>query len=124
MLFRKEWAVHGARLTSDNAAFKGLNQILEFFDKFRVNPHKTQAITFTRKMTEITNHITVHGHQIPWDNKVKYFGIIRNKRITWAMINARATIAYPALKRLYPLTLSLRAVTIVIQRLTLATYER
>ena len=44
-----------------------LDLILDFFCKWklRVSPHKTQAITFTWKIAVITEHITIHGHQIP-----------------------------------------------------------
>ena len=44
-----------------------LNQILDYYQKWklRVNPQKTQAITFTRKTVQYDTHITIHDYQIP-----------------------------------------------------------
>ena len=83
-----------------------LDHVLDYFQKWKltVNPQKTQAITFSRKKTEITECIRIQGQQIPWVDKVKYLGITLDKKISWApAIKARVNLAYPALKRLYPL---------------------
>ena len=62
------------------------------------------AITFTRKRTEITIQATIRGHPIPWVNQVKYLGLILDKKLTWtSAIEARIKLAYPALRRMYPL---------------------
>ena len=53
-----------------------INHILKFFQlwKLTINTHKTQAITFTRKTTELPVQISISGHPIPWVHKTKYLG--------------------------------------------------
>ena len=83
-----------------------LNDILEYFLnwKLAVNPAKTQAITFTRKKLDLSKKVKILGHQVPWTNKVKYLGVTLDSRLAWApAIEARTRLAYPALRKIYPL---------------------
>lgn len=69
-----------------------------------LNPTKIQAITFIKKKLIRTDHIKVTEHYTPWTPTVKYLGIILDSKITWPLAIAKKTnLAYPTLKKLYPL---------------------
>ena len=83
-----------------------IDQILKFFQnwKLTVNAQKTQAITFSRKVSPLTTQIKIQGHPIQWEPKVKYLGVVLDHKITWApAIHARISLTYPLLKRIYSL---------------------
>lgn len=73
--------------------------------KIAVNPAKTQCIYFSKARTKLpTGHIRVGGHQLPWNNNVKYLGLYFDKRLVWRE-NVRQTLrkSLGALKGLYSL---------------------
>ena len=72
--------------------------------KLKINPTKTQAITFTSKRNLSLKTIKISDHDIPWTHTVKDLGVILNSKITWvAATTKRVNLAYPALHRLIPL---------------------
>ena len=72
--------------------------------KLKINPSKTQAITFSRKHKEITDQVIIDGQKINWTPKVKYLGLTLDRRMSWApAIIERARLGHPALRKLYPL---------------------
>ena len=72
--------------------------------KLKINPSKTQAITFSRKHKGIKEQVIIDGQKIDWTPKVKYLGLTLDRRMSWApAITERARLAHPALRKLYPL---------------------
>ena len=63
-------------------------EIVEYMQnwKLKINPHKTQAITFNRKQTpaQITAQVSILGQKIPWTARIKYLGLTVDNRLTWA----------------------------------------
>ena len=83
-----------------------LNQIIEYMNncKLRVNPHITQAITFTRKRISLIDQVEVLGQKIYWTAKVKHLGPTLEYKLIWApAIAERARLVHPALRKIYPL---------------------
>ena len=62
-----------------------MDQILDYMHKWKlkINSQKTQAITFTRRLTKLTEEITVNGQQIPWNLNVKYLRVTLDRKMTW-----------------------------------------
>lgn len=61
------------------------DSILEWMEKWKikVNPKKTQAIVFSRKAALPSDQLEINGEEIPWSNKVKYLGVIFDRKLTW-----------------------------------------
>lgn len=62
-LYASSWSLAQATKYLQNH----LDQIVSYHKnwKISINPTKTQAITFTRKITKPTKQIQIHGYQIP-----------------------------------------------------------
>lgn len=62
-----------------------LNTTLEYFRawKLTINPEKTEAIFFTRTRCRPQHELSVMGHNVPWQKKVKYLGVILDQRMSW-----------------------------------------
>jgi hypothetical protein len=62
------------------------NSLIKYFDdwKIKINSSKTEAIYFTRRRASRflpDTHINVNGLSVPWTTKVKYLGLILDKKL-------------------------------------------
>jgi hypothetical protein len=60
----------------------------------KLNEDKTQVIYFFHRLRALEAYLTLNGRKIPFDNRVKYLGVIFDERITCRrhikMIKAKA----------------------------------
>lgn len=69
-----------------------------------INPEKSEAIIFTRKIIKTPPCIRMLNCEISWINKVKYLGVILDAKLRWGpAIKDRIARANATLKMLYPL---------------------
>jgi hypothetical protein len=65
---------------------KSFGKLHQYFVKWKINinAEKTKAIYFTKRRTkEIpTTPLILHHQSIPWANKIKYLGVVLDKRLT------------------------------------------
>jgi hypothetical protein len=75
---------------------RGLDAIETWCERWNINniEDKTQAIYFSHRIRAPKWSLTLNGRNIPFENNVKYLGVIFDKRITWRlhveMIEAKA----------------------------------
>lgn len=91
---------------------KSLDVVIGYFNKWKivVNASKTQAIYFTRKRKDCylpNSNIKIGGVDVPWESKVKYLGVILDRKIifndhisyTINKVNTTIKILYPFINR-------------------------
>jgi hypothetical protein len=49
----------------------------------KINEDKTRAIYFSHRIRPPESLLTLNGWNIPFENSVKYLGVIFDKKITW-----------------------------------------
>lgn len=89
-----------------------LDDVINYFNKWKilVNPTKTQAIYFTRKRKHCflpSSNITINGIIVPWETKVKYLGVMLDKKMlfnehvgyTLNKLNITTKMLYPFINR-------------------------
>lgn len=67
----------------------GIKDLKQYFDKWKIklNIQKSQAAFFTRRRKSCflpNRQISVEGLNIPWENTLKYLGIILDKNVTFS----------------------------------------
>lgn len=86
-----------------------LNEIHKWATKWKIklNPQKTQAIVFSNKNKMQKKNLTLEGKTIPWKDKVKYLGLLYDKKLVWKdQVNHIKQKTAAALGKLYPLLTS------------------
>ncbi|KAI8115847.1 putative RNA-directed DNA polymerase from transposon BS [Lucilia cuprina] len=89
-----------------------LSELKAYFDKWKImiNPEKTQTIYFTRKRNARfipQQPITFMNIDIPWENNVKYLGVILDTKVNFYChipyiinkINKLIRVLYPLINR-------------------------
>lgn len=86
-----------------------LNSLQNFFQdwKLKLNPTKSEAIIFHRKKPSNFKYpppVKICSIDTPWENKVKYLGIIIDHTVRWRLaIEDRRIKVYITFRKFYPL---------------------
>jgi hypothetical protein len=79
---------------------RGLNSVEQWSKRWniKINEVKTQAIYFFHRIRPSESLLTLNGRNIPFENNVKYLGVIFDKKIAWRphieLIEAKAFRAF------------------------------
>lgn len=89
-----------------NRLQKALDQNRKYFHRWKIklNEGKTKAIIFSKRRPHINKNSKISDQSIPWSDKVKYLGIILNKRLNFSKhVNKIISKSIAKLVRLYPI---------------------
>lgn len=69
-----------------NRLQKALDKNRKYFHKWKtkLNQGKIEAIIFSKRRPNIRNNVKIGHHSIPWSDKVKYLGLILEKRLNFS----------------------------------------
>jgi hypothetical protein len=91
--FADDTAIYSSNTYADSVVSslqEHTDSLLQFFNdwKIKINPTKTEAIYFTRRRASRyipDTSIGVNGLSVPWSQRVKYLGLILDKKLTFRL---------------------------------------
>lgn len=101
VIYAQSWAPKLAlKRVQDN-----LTNLQDWLTKWRIkiNSTKSEAIEFKRRRGTLDTKLTIFNSQIEWQDKVKYLGVILDKKLLWgAHVTSQVRKATVRLIQLYP----------------------
>lgn len=80
--------------------------IEDYCKKWRIsiNPTKSAATVFSRRLPKQPPNIILFGEEVPWEKSIKYLGVTLDSKLTWAKhINEKVKSANKSIAALYPM---------------------